>query len=320
MDGGRRGGAGRFDVNEGYRFVPLPGEVRRERQDHAVHDRRIAGTFSGTIELTFRAEQPVHVGSGFKALRGKGIVRRAATVCGAPVVPGSSLKGVLRSRYEAITKSCAGQLPGDGRTRSQSHPDVQQAVFTSKVRRNPAFEDECTVAKACPACALFGLMSKRSRISVSDFMADEDLTIASIPAQFGPKAQHLGKCTVTENQGKKRFEVYELKGRKFACEQGPVAPDAKWQDVEAIPVGAFLRGTLRVLNLRPEELGGLLAAIGKEPASALKNRRRQGTTARPNPDSCGPVQPAKPRRRQDRSGRARVAPGVREEPESLRPR
>ncbi len=236
-----------------------------------MHDRRIAGTFSGTIELTFRAEQPVHVGSGFKALRGKGIVRRAATVCGAPVVPGSSLKGVLRSRYEAITKSCAGQLPGDGRTRSQSHPDVQQAVFTSKVRRNPAFEDECTVAKACPACALFGLMSKRSRISVSDFMADEDLTIASIPAQFGPKAQHLGKCTVTENQGKKRFEVYELKGRKFACEQGPVAPDAKWQDVEAIPVGAFLRGTLRVLNLRPEELGGLLAAIGKEPASALRS-------------------------------------------------
>jgi hypothetical protein len=64
--------------------------------------------------------------------------------------------------------------------------------------------------------------------------------------------------------------VYELKGRKFACEQGPVAPNAQWQDVEAIPVGALLRGTLRVLNLRPEELGGLLAAIGKEPASALK--------------------------------------------------
>lgn len=256
-------------MSDGYRFVSLPDLVQRAPREYATHDRRVAGAFSGTIELTFRTEQPVHVGSGFKALRGEDIVRRGATVRDEPGVPGSSLKGVLRSRYEAITKSCALQAPSGGKVRSQSHPDVRQASFTAEVRQLDVFRS-CDAGGMCPACALFGRMSQRSRISVTDFAADGSFVLASLPEQFGPNAHHLGEYRIEDDRGQRRFVVRSLKGRKFGCEQGPIAPNVRWQTVEAIPTGVLLRGSLRVLNLRPEELGALLAVLGKEPASALK--------------------------------------------------
>jgi len=256
-------------VSDGYRFVALPEGVRRVMRPEAVHDRRVPGTFSGALDVTFRSEQPVHVGSGFKSLHGEVVVRGGAQVQGAPGVPGSSLKGVLRSRFEAITASCAGPAPSGGKVRSQTY-DVHQASFTGNVRNKDAFR-ACTGNLLCAACALFGRMSQRSRVAVADFSSASTFVIETMPQQFGPNAHHLGDFrVVVDGDRGKRFEVSTLKGRKFAVGRGPVAPDARRQRVEAIPTGTLLRGVIRVFNLRPDELGGLLAVLGSAPASALK--------------------------------------------------
>ena len=257
-------------MSDGYQFVGMPDRVRRVRREAAVHDRRVVGALSGTLDVTFCTEQPVHVGSGFKVLRGDLVVRGAAEVRGAPGVPGSSLKGVIRSRFEALTASCAGPPPAAGKARSRSYPDVDRASFTEEVRRKDVFH-VCGGDLLCAACALFGRMSQRSRVAVADFAAEGTFVIEALPEQFGPNGHHLGDFKIVDgDRGKKRFEVYKLKGRKFAAGRGPVAPNARLQRVEAIPPGTLVRGAIRVFNLLPEELGGLLAALGRLPASALK--------------------------------------------------
>lgn len=256
-------------MSDGYLFVSLPDQVRRVRREAAVHDRRVAGTLSGTLDLTFRTEQPVHVGSGFKVLDGEAVVRGAAKVRGGPGVPGSSLKGVLRSRVEAITSSCAGPPPRPGKVRSQTYGDVKYASFTNGVNRKDTFRT-CEGEILCAACSLFGRMSQRSRVAVADFTAGETFIIESMPEQFGPNAHHLGDFRIVEKGRDRSFEVFNLKGRKFAGGLGPVAPNARWQRVEAIPAGTLLLGSIRVLNLLPAELGCLLVALGKLPASTLK--------------------------------------------------
>ena len=61
-----------------------------------------------------------------------------------------------------------------------------------------------------------------------------------------------------------------LHGRKFARGHGSVVPKAGFQKVETIPPKSNLRGALRVWCLTPDELGGLLTALGRSPASAMK--------------------------------------------------
>jgi RAMP superfamily len=258
--------------NEGYQFAPLPDRVQRAARPQAVHDRRVEGVLSGTIQLVLRAQQPVHVGSGFKELRDDGVVvRRAAEVRGRPGIPGSSLKGVLRSRYEAITRSCAGPAPKGGKVSSRSHREVERASFTHQATQMEVFRP-CEDTHSCAACALFGRMSLRSRITVTDFAAEEGtgFAINTMPAQFSPRAHHLGNFDIVDSNQGKEFRISSLKGRKFASGQGPVADSAQRQRVEVIPCDTLLRGELRVLNALPAELGGLLAALGVSPMSALK--------------------------------------------------
>lgn len=259
-------------MSDGYLFVPLPEKVHRAPRPAAVHDRRVKGALSGVIDVVFRTEQAVHIGSGFKAMRGDGIVRLGMKIRGALGVPGASLKGVLRSRYEAVTRSCAGAAPKKGPVRSRSHGDVRSASFSATVRGMDVFQ-ACGKHGLCAACALFGRMSQRSRVTVGDFVVDpvDAVAIEAMPEQFGPNAHHLGRYHIVERQpDKKEFEITALKGRKFAAGMGPVAPDAHMQDVEAIPADCLLRGSLRVFNLLPAELGGLLTVLGHSPKSALK--------------------------------------------------
>jgi CRISPR/Cas system CSM-associated protein Csm3 (group 7 of RAMP superfamily) len=259
---------------EGYEFAPLPERVHRAARPQAVHNRRIEGALSGVIEVVLRAEQPVHVGSGFKRLREDGkVVRRAAEVRGRPGIPGSSLKGVIRSRYEAITYSCAGPAPKGGKVKSSSYRNVEYASFTSLVTCKDVFSSDCQEGPCCAACALFGRMSLRGRITITDFAAAEGLgfSIGEIPEQFGPNAHHLGNFSVTTSRrGDEEFRVSSLHGRKFAAGHGPVAPNARLQQIEVLPEGAVMQGALRISNVLPIELGGLMTALGVLPNSALK--------------------------------------------------
>lgn len=271
-----------------YAFIPFPDKepmVRRVERKNACHDRKLAGMWFGSLEVELVCEQPVHIGSGFKAAEEGKVVRRTARSGSSLLIPGSTFKGVIRSRFEAITRSCAGDLPSDrARVVSRSHPEVQRGHFTNDVRRMPAFDGCGRGGLVCPACALFGYQtgneSLRGRVSVADLLSAEGVapTIASMPSQFEPRIHHLGEFRIEHNGREPVFEVGPLYGRKFYLGPSPTTDALGYEHVEAIPVGTRLRGTIRIFNLDDIEMGGLLAALGVRPQSRIKlgNGKRHG--------------------------------------------
>lgn len=259
-------------MSAGYAFVPLPDRVLVRERTAAVHDRRVRGTLSGRLEVTLVTEQPVHVGSGYKGLVDGKAVRRGALVGGVPGVPGSSLKGVVRSRYEAITRSCIpGGAKANWKVRSRTFGlDGAPARLTMSVRDKEVFcaQEYPRDLMLCPACALWGRMSFRSRVSVTDFVSlgVNPFEISKMPKQFGPNLHHVGPFKRNTGGGRgdhePAIEVHDLHGRKFALCPGPATTQDAMELVEAIPRRAQLRGEMRLKNVLPAELGGLLIALG----------------------------------------------------------
>lgn len=253
-------------MTPGYAFVPLPDRVRRLQRDEARHDRIVPGTLSGALRCAWLTEQPVHVGSGFKARVGERVVREGIRVHGRPGIPGSSLKGVLRARYEAITYSCA-QSPGNHKhsLRSSSYEN-----YRGRIDRCATDLDVFTPCRRdlCPACALFGTTSRRGRIVAGDLAAPATcgFTILRMPKQFSPNLHHLGKFK--EHKEQHLLVVHKLHGRKFAVSPAPERTSEKYTNVEAIPAGTRLEGSVGFINLTPQELGGLLVALGRHDIAA----------------------------------------------------
>jgi hypothetical protein len=254
----------------GYDFVSLVPDVRRVERDEARWNRRASGTLAGRIAITLTTEQPLHIGSGSKQARPPHVVLRGARIQGLPGIPGSSLKGVLRARYEAITRSCTTILsPGSGIAKIRSSTtQIRRARLMAQAIRAAVLDDDCTERLACPACALFGRMSLRGRVTVTDLVAAGETPFgqAVLPERFGPNLHHIGPARIDPSGS--IFEVHGLHGRKFHRGHGPAA--AGRQHVETIPAGAVLTGQLRLFNVTPAELGGLLAALGCDPPSTLK--------------------------------------------------
>lgn len=255
-------------IDPGYDFVPLSPDVRRIPREAATWARRVRGTLSGQIALELTAEQPVHIGSGSKQASQRMVVLRHARIRGGPGIPGSSFRGALRARFEAITRSCAPLAPASGRKRIRSSTGIEWASLLASARTAAVLGTSCTKECCCPACALFGRMSLRSRITVTDFACASHVSfeIVRIPERFEPNLHHIGPTVL--NATGDEFGVRALHGRKFALGRGPASDNR--QHIEVIPPGTVLRGQLRVFNITPEELGGVLAALGCDPPSAIK--------------------------------------------------
>jgi hypothetical protein len=254
-------------TDPGYDFVPLSPDVRRAERGEARWDRRVPGTLAGYITATLTVEQPLHVGAGSKVVRAPHVVLRGARIRGRPGVPGSSLKGVLRARYEAITRSCTTLWPDTRIVKIRSSTtDIRRARLTPSAKA-PIFDDLCKEHSACPACALFGRMSLRSRVTVTDFegTSDTQFALATLPDRFGPNLHHVGPRRIDPTG--KVFEVHGLFGRKFHGGRGPAMETR--HHVEVISVGSVLTGQIRVFNASPAELGGLMTALGYDPSSGL---------------------------------------------------
>jgi len=264
-----------------YAFIPFADEdrmVRRAARSNACHDRKVPGMWFGRLQVELVCEQPVHVGSGFKTeLEGK-VLRRTARAGNALLVPGSSFKGVLRARFEAITRSCAGDLPSErDKVVSGSHPEVNRGRFTREVKRMGVFADACGRGDlVCPACALFGFQADncalRGRVSITDLVTADGVApvIERMPSQFGPRIHHLGDFRIEEDGREPIFEVGRLYGRKFYIAPSATTDAVGYERVEAIPMGVSMRGEIRILNLDDAEMGALLAAMGVAPPSRIK--------------------------------------------------
>lgn len=124
-------------VPTNYEGVPaVPRRVGTPPQTVA-HDRLLADRISGSIRLALRTIDPVRVGQGsYEPRPPRALVQDVISRNGVPILPGSSLKGVVRSLLEAIYGGCDPSDP--------CHPP-------------------------CVACSLFGFVGGRDR-EMSEFM------------------------------------------------------------------------------------------------------------------------------------------------------
>jgi hypothetical protein len=233
-----------------YDFVPFPKE-RPYREKGAGQDKLDARLLSGTLELTLRTLTPVHVGLGYSdfikagdreylaALQASKPVREADAVRRRYLIPGSSIKGAVRSLVEAITRSCIRITQGRHR------PYIPQG-----------YGGCMSVNDLCIACRLFGAQDYQGHVSFEDAVAPRgSLVLLGTPLLWTPARGGRGLPP-------RYLERDRAKGRKFYRHASPpsgVDPRA------CIKSGAELPLRIHFLNLSEAELGVLLTALGQHP-------------------------------------------------------
>jgi hypothetical protein len=233
-----------------YDFVPFPKE-RPDREKGAGQDKLDARLLSGTLELTLHTLTPVHVGLGYSdfikagnqeylaALQASKPIREEGTTRRRYLIPGSSIKGAVRSIVEAITRSCIRITQGRHR------PYIPQG-----------YGGCMSVNDLCIACRLFGAQDYQGHVSFEDAVAPKgSLVLLGTPLLWTPARGGRGLPP-------RYLERDRAKGRKFYRHARPpsgVDPRA------CIKSGAELPLRIHFLNLSEAELGVLLTALGLHP-------------------------------------------------------
>lgn len=219
-----------------FAFVPLPRRInRREPIGHdQYHEDHISGQIHGTIE----ALSPIHIGSGVIDIgQDVELIKTAVQTGGNVVMPGSSLKGAIRSVLEAISESCV----------SKVSYQVRRAV--------PRDFSECRQKnRLCVACRMFGAMGFQGNIAIQDAPHIEgEIGTEYVPELYAP--------------GRYQRRMRDIPGRKFYM-HGEVASGET--PVEACKKGSKFRFVIQVDNLKKSEWGLLFTALGHHPEHPFK--------------------------------------------------
>ena len=233
-----------------YDFVPFPKE-RPYRKQGAGQDKLNPCLLSGTLELTLHTLTPVHVGLGYSdfikagnqeylaALQASKPIREDGTTRRRYLIPGSSIKGAVRSLVEAITRSCIRITQGRHR------PYIPQG-----------YGGCMSVNDLCIACRLFGAQDYQGHVSFEDAVAPRgSLVLLGTPLRWTPARGGRGLPP-------RYLERDRAKGRKFYRHaRPPSGADPR----ACIKSGAELPLRIHFLNLSEAELGVLFTALGLHP-------------------------------------------------------
>jgi len=152
---------------------------------------------------------------------------------GRPVIPGSSLKGALRSTLEAMLAGLGHKvcIPFAAIPRRYRRKEEQKKYVARLGRLVPCEDTE----HPCPVCSIFGTVGGRAGLSGKALFLD---------------------ATVGEGG-------YELIERSHVA----ITRDTKSQSegslmsLQAVDAGATFRGDIRMINAEPWEVGAILRAL-----------------------------------------------------------
>lgn len=236
--GGRRSGGGRQSQQPApkpFDFVSLPPRV--ERQKPSGHEQYHAAHLTGQLQGTLEALSPLHIGSGIIELgQDVELIKTVVRTGGRVVIPGSSLKGAIRSVVEAISASCVCKVSRE----------AQRAL--------PRDFRECRQKeRLCVACRIFGAMGFQGNVAIQDAPHIHGaIRTESVPELYRPRMRRGAR---------------DVPGRKFYM-HGQVA--AGRTPVETCEVGSKFRFVVQVDNLTQAEWGLLLTALGQHPDYPFK--------------------------------------------------
>lgn len=234
-----------------YDFVPLP-KGGPDRKKGIGQDQLRANLYSGVLQLTLRTLTPVHVGMGYSdfvkasnqeylaALQASKPVREGNTVRRQYLIPGSSIKGAVRSIVEAITRSCV-------RVTKPAHHSHLPKEYRGCTR----------VDALCTACRLFGAQDYQGHLRFEDAIAPEGTLVPlRVPLLWEPaRGKHRLPPRYLSQDGM-------AKGRKFYFH----ARYATSNDPRTcIKSSAELPLRIHFQNLSKADLGVLLTALGVHP-------------------------------------------------------
>ncbi len=244
-----------------YDFVLLPPPARRESVRDRGHD-QFTG-LSGRLTCQITAKTHIFVPAYRSESSARGRLHEQLRFCrdkgNHHFIPGTSIKGVLRSVAEAVSGSCF------------IYDNLSYERNTTRYNL-PSGYNHCTdVHHLCPACRIFGFLNRREvfsgLVAISDANAIEEMfqtdtfTLAVLST---PKPHHRAFYATTPT-GR------EIRGRKFYYHHPPgavktrLAKDGQNKTVEAARPGASFTFEIEYTNLTESELALLLYAVALEP-------------------------------------------------------
>ncbi len=207
-----------------YFGMPLPFPGTGDRSVTPVyHDSlRTSGVWTGALEFEITALSPIHVGCGSFGLDGARLFKEPTRRAGVLVIPGTSIKGMCRQVFEALTGS------GSPFESSEHHGAGSGGVSA--------------------AAAVFGTLGLQGRISFDDAVPTGPVAqIAIEPQKIDLSVAYLPRKPV---------------GRRFYGTMPEGTEQPATVPALAIPVGTVLISTLRFRNLSKRELGEIIASLG----------------------------------------------------------
>lgn len=219
-----------------YDFLPLSDHSQKER--FTLHNKVENNTYNGKLILRILVKSPLHVGSSQQEFDQEGnVTKRHMRRNQTPVIPGSSLKGAVRSIAEAVSYSCAVSVP---------NPILKNLLPPgNKSRCSP------TNGKLCITCSIFGMIGAggyKGKVNFGEFT----LKYGNIIPKKLPSMESPFKDYPDYNKNKElmpeRFDVSKEKDRKKpykyygnerlyyckACEDGDCQNCTKWEYWEHI--------------------------------------------------------------------------------------
>jgi CRISPR/Cas system CSM-associated protein Csm3 (group 7 of RAMP superfamily) len=221
-----------------YDFVAIPKDKIRtsERYGHHIYKQE---SLSGKIEGFIIARSPVHVASGLVEPREGDypLVKACVRSNNKPIIPGSSLKGCIRSITEALTHSYLSVVGRDSRDFSELQlPRIRSREKPDKVDH---------------ASQLFGTLNYQGLVYFHDAVLLEGQTTVVPSVQlFRPRAEAR---PIYRDGNRPR-------GRKF-YQHGKLAKGNL--PLEACPADSKFALRVTFENLKPADLGLLLTALGQ---------------------------------------------------------
>ena len=227
-----------------YDFVSFPKE-RPNLQRPFGHHKYDQNRLHGTIYLTLKVQTSLHISTGAVVLGsdiGSKISLLKTMIQGVDAklsIQGSSLKGCIRSVYEAITNSTLGAI-------------------TSKYKEKiPAERLPCkNKEKLCPASRVFGALDWQGLLDFNDANCERiGFSTGFMPSLYAPRPN----CDAYYQRGK-------LAGRKFYYNMSKAIEKGQKDGISVQQAGKeyTFKTQITFKNLLPEELGTLLIVLGQD--------------------------------------------------------
>lgn len=215
------------------------------RKKPAGHNKYLAQRCHGTLFLKLTVRTPLHVSTGVVATgedlnkRGIPLVKTMETRDNQQlIIPGSSLKGTIRSVYEAITNSTLGVV---GRDKSK----IPRERLSSRDNK-----------KLCPAERVFGAMDWQGLVSFNDAKCEKQQSaVGFMPSLYRPRPDR-----------KAYYQGKNVAGRKFYYNFSRAVDKGQNRGIPVQQAGTEYIFTTQIQykNLTEAELGTLLVILGQD--------------------------------------------------------